>query len=123
MIDRILGKAIGLSQATIERYLEIVDDWSELDKIQLILAIEECGCDFDEEAEPENFDLGIYQDVTLCELDEQFVEEGVFGKSRSSCDSTLTLTLSLLNWALTIRKRKSLGVNSSIGTDERAHTK
>lgn len=45
----------------------------------MILAVGECGYDFDASTTPDDFDVDIYPVATMRELAEQFVEEGLFG--------------------------------------------
>lgn len=70
---------IGLNQANLVQFFSAVDDWDDTDKTRVILAVGECGYAFDAEIRPSDFDLDIYEGVTMRELAEQFVEEGLFG--------------------------------------------
>lgn len=78
-IDCDLAKAIGLNQANFARFFEIVDEWAEWEKRQVILAVGECGYQFDDGTEPDDFDVDIYDVNSMRELAEQFVEEGLYG--------------------------------------------
>lgn len=78
-IDCSLGEAIGLSQATLELFFDIVDDGDVDEKIRVILAVGECGHSFDAKTCPCDFDLEIHACVTMRELAEQFVDEGLYG--------------------------------------------
>ena len=75
-----LAKAIGLNQANFARYFEIIDEWEEWEKQQVILAVGECGYQFDDDTSPSDFDIDIYDVDSMRELAEQFVEEGLFGE-------------------------------------------
>ncbi|MEM9046793.1 MAG: antirestriction protein ArdA [Pseudomonadota bacterium] len=87
VIDCQLASVIGLYQSTIKRFFEIVEDWDEHDKTCVILAVGECGYDFTDDTQPDNFDLDIYACESLRDLAEQFVDEGLFGDlpERFSC--------------------------------------
>lgn len=78
-IDCDLAKAIGLNQANLARFFEIVDEWEEWEKQQVILAVGECGYQFDDGTAPDDFDVDIYDVNSMRALAEQFVEEGLFG--------------------------------------------
>lgn len=78
-IDSSLAHAIGLSQGNFMRFFEIVDQWEEWQKLLVILAVGECGYNFDKNTEPSDFDIDIYDVDSLRELAEQFVDEGLFG--------------------------------------------
>jgi len=74
-----LAKAIGLNQANFARYFEIVDEWEEWEKRLVILAVGECGYQFNDDTSPTDFDIDIYDVDSMRELAEQFVEEGLYG--------------------------------------------
>ncbi|PCJ75201.1 MAG: antirestriction protein ArdA [Rhodobacteraceae bacterium] len=78
-IDCDLANAIGLNQANLARFFEIIDEWEEWEKQQVILAVGECGYQFDNGTAPDDFDVDIYGVTSMRELAEQFVEEGLFG--------------------------------------------
>lgn len=73
------AQAIGLNQANFARYFEIIDEWEEWEKRLVILAVGECGYQFDDDTSPSGFDIDIYDVDSLRELAEQFVEEGLYG--------------------------------------------
>ncbi|MCI4666038.1 MAG: antirestriction protein ArdA [Neomegalonema sp.] len=80
-IDAALARAVDLSQANALRFFEIVEEWDEWQKRQVILAVGECGYDFDLHADtPDNLDVDIYEMNSLRELAEHFVDEGLFGE-------------------------------------------
>lgn len=74
-----LAKALSLNQANFTRYFEIVDAWEEWEKRLVILAVGECGYQFDDNTSPTDFDIDIYDVGSMRELAEQFVEEGLYG--------------------------------------------
>lgn len=78
-IDCELAKAIGLNQANLMQFFAAVEEWDDNDKTRVILAVGECGYAFDVKTCPDDFDLDIYEGVTMRELADQFVEEGLFG--------------------------------------------
>ncbi len=79
-IDCDLAKAIGLNQANFTRFFDIVDHWEQWQKLLVILAVGECGYNFDNDTDPNDFDIDIYDVDSIRELAEQFVDEGLFGE-------------------------------------------
>ncbi len=78
-IDCELAKAIGINQANFAQFFEIVNEWGEWEKLTVIIAVGECGYDFDMNTDPNNFDVDIYEEESLRELAERFVDEGLYG--------------------------------------------
>ena len=78
-IDCDLAKAIGINQANAPQYFGAVETWSEYDKQRVIIAVGEGGYTFDQNSNPDDFEVDIYPVETLRELAEQFVDEGLFG--------------------------------------------
>ncbi len=78
-IDCELAKAIGLNQANLPVFLAKVEEWDDYPKTKIIIALTECGYDFDDQTDPDNFDIDIYDVSSMRELAEQFVDEGLFG--------------------------------------------
>lgn len=78
-IDCALASAIGLNQAHLAQFFNVVEAWDDEDKTRVILAVGECGYSFDANTQPDDFDLDIYEGITLRELAEQFVDDGLFG--------------------------------------------
>lgn len=74
-----LAKAIGVNQANFVQFFEIVDEWEDWEKLNVIIAVGECGYDFDQNVDPNNFDVDIYEEENLRELAERFVDEGLYG--------------------------------------------
>jgi len=79
-IDAAFAKAVGLNQANVGTFLELVEDWDEDDKRRFIVAVEECGYDFDLERDAiGDLDVDLYEGMSLRELAAEFVDEGLFG--------------------------------------------
>ncbi len=80
-IDAELFKALGIHQGNIHHFIEAVEDWEEHEKQSLIIAVGECGYDFNiadnDLSVIDNVD--IYYIDNMRELAEQFVDEGFFG--------------------------------------------
>ena len=54
--------------------------WEDWEKIHFIIAVGECGYDFDHRSvAPDDFDVDLYGAETLRELAEQFVDDGLYG--------------------------------------------
>lgn len=78
--DCALANAIGLNQANFTQFLSAVDDWDDGEKRAVIIAVGECGCTFELDLDPAQFEVVIYENATMRDLAEQFVEEGLFGE-------------------------------------------
>jgi antirestriction protein len=79
-IDAQLAEAIGINQANICRIIELIDEWSDDQKIRAIIAVGECGYSFDPvRFDPDHIDLDLYEIDSLRDLAAQFVDEGLFG--------------------------------------------
>jgi len=79
-IDAAFAHAWGLSQANILRFIEVIDEWEEWEKIFFILGVGECGMAFDLMSdEPGHLDIQIHYVRNMRELAEEFVAEGLFG--------------------------------------------
>ena len=79
-IDCELAKAVGLHQGNFTRFLELIDEWQDWEKTLCIIAVEECGIDFDLNSDcVDHTGIDIYWVDSLEELAEQFVEEGLYG--------------------------------------------
>lgn len=56
-------------------------DWEEWEKINIIIAVGECGCAFGHKTDdPSDFDVQIYNVDSLKELAVDFINEGLFGE-------------------------------------------
>lgn len=78
--DCALANAIGLNQANFTQFLSAVDDWNDGEKRAVIIAVGECGYTFELDLDPAQFEVVIYENATMRDLAEQFVEEGLFGE-------------------------------------------
>lgn len=80
-IDCDLAKAWELNQANYAQYLEKADQWDEYSKKQFILAVGECGCDFNPDcADPSDYEVDLHICDTMRELAIEFVAQGYFGE-------------------------------------------
>ncbi len=79
-VDVELAKAWGLNQADLARYFDAAEKWDDMEKLEFIIAVGECGYSFDPDSvAPSDFDVTIYHEENLQDLAVQFVEEGLFG--------------------------------------------
>jgi len=79
-IDAQLFKALSVHQGNIITFMEKLEDWDDEEKTILIIAIGECGYDFDmEQDDPQAFDIDLYEVDSLKDLAYQFVDDGLFG--------------------------------------------
>ena len=79
-MDAELAKAVGINQANAGRFLEIVENWSDDDKLRYIINANECGYAFDlKRDDPNELDVDIYHLDSLRDLAFEFVEEGIIG--------------------------------------------
>lgn len=80
-IDCDLAKAWTLYQSNISEFFDAVSDWNECQKLHYIIAVGECGYSHDQFVDdPKNIEITIYRILTMRELAEQFVEEGLYGE-------------------------------------------
>lgn len=80
-IDCALAAAIGLSQANIKAFFEIVEEWNEFEKRIIIIAVGECGYSFEPgKTVPEDFDLEIYPCDSMRDFASSCIEDGWFGE-------------------------------------------
>ena len=80
-IDAQLAEAWGLNQVNFARFLDVADAWDDHGKLSFIIAVGECGCDFNHETvAPQDFDVDIYEVDTMKDLAMQFVDDGLFGE-------------------------------------------
>lgn len=81
LIDCQLAQAVGLHQGTIAAFFELCEELDEHDKCILIVAIGECGYNYEPETtSPRDFEVDIYEMGSLRELAEYFVDEGIMGE-------------------------------------------
>jgi Antirestriction protein (ArdA) len=74
-----LAKAIGLNQVNFGAFLECSEAWEEWEKVNVIIAVGDCGYDFDPDVSPDHLGVDIFQVDSLRELAEQFVDDGLYG--------------------------------------------
>ena len=80
-IDSALARAWELNQANFPRFLEVVDEWDDWQKLHFIIAVGQCGYTFDpEQLDPSDFDVDLYPAENLREFAEACVEDGWFGE-------------------------------------------
>lgn len=80
-IDAALASAIGIHQGNIAAFIELAEELDEHEKRVLIIAGAELGYTIDpKDADPEAFDIDIYEGLSMRELGEQFVDDGLFGE-------------------------------------------
>lgn len=77
-IDCALASALGINQANLSRFFDMVDNWDDDQKTRYILAVGESG--YAHDCDPDDLDIDIYELDSLKELAEQFVDEGMFGE-------------------------------------------
>lgn len=79
-IDCQLFGALNVHQGSISGYFDAVDNWSDDDKIKVIIAVGETGYSFDLGTDaPDKFDVELYPCESLRDLAMQFVDDGLFG--------------------------------------------
>ena len=89
-IDAKLFEALGVHQGNFSAFLEAAEDWSEDDKIKVIIAVGEVGYKFDfGKDSPDQFDVDLYEIDSLRDLAMQFVEEGLYGTIPESIQNYL----------------------------------
>lgn len=80
-IDAQVCDAIGIHQGNIIPVMEKLDEWDDWQKTLVIIAVGECGYDFNPAGDaPEDFDIDVYDVDSMRELAQQFVNEGLFGE-------------------------------------------
>ena len=78
-LDAVLFESIGVNQCNVHYFINKIDEWIEYEKHILILAVGECGYDFDiSKDDPNKFWMDVYYVETIKELAEQFVENGIY---------------------------------------------
>jgi Antirestriction protein (ArdA) len=79
-IDAKLFEALGVHQGNFAAFLEAAENWSDDDKIRVIIAVGEVGYAFDlGKDSPDQFDVDLYETDSLRDLAKQFVDDGLFG--------------------------------------------
>ncbi|MGV7222165.1 MAG: antirestriction protein ArdA [Nitrospinales bacterium] len=79
-INSRLFDALGLNQANLEPAIEAEEGWDNWQKTKVIIAVGECGYDFDiDHGNPDDFDIDFYEMDNMRELAQHFIDEGLFG--------------------------------------------
>lgn len=79
-IDAALCDALGLYQSNIGVVFDLIDALEDHQKRILVIAVGECGYRFDPETDdPDDFEVDLFEGMTMRELAEQFVDDGLFG--------------------------------------------
>ena len=79
-LDCDLFNALSVYQGDIKAFFTICGDWEDYQKIDVIIAVSECGYDFDlKNDDPDRFDIDLYELDSLRDLAYQLVDEGLFG--------------------------------------------
>ena len=80
-IDTEMAKAWRVNQVNQGRFFEVINDWDGDQKIKFIIAVGEGGYGFNfNSTHPDDFEIDIYEGVSMKELAEQFIDEGLFGE-------------------------------------------
>jgi len=80
-LDCDLFKALGVHQGSFNNYFTACKNWTNDQKIKVIIAVGECGYNFDpKNDDPDDFDIDLYEIDNLRDLAEQFIDEGMFGE-------------------------------------------
>ena len=80
-LDTALFDALRIHQGNACQFLEMVTEWEEWEKINIIIATGECGYTFDIESDdPHHFGITIENADNMRELAERFVNDGLFGE-------------------------------------------
>lgn len=78
--DHALFEALSINQANISCFMDKIDEWDSAQKIALIIAVGEGGYHFNiHHDDPDDIDVHVYSDITMKDLAEQFVDDGLFG--------------------------------------------
>lgn len=72
-----VAKAMGVNQCNIAQFYELMDDYDEHELLAYAIAVGEGG--YDNSVDPSDLDVSVYEGMSMKELAEQFVEEGIFG--------------------------------------------
>jgi hypothetical protein len=89
-LDCELFTAPGVHQGSFAAYLEAVADWSDDQKIRVIIAVGEAGYSFDlGRDDPAKIDIDLYEVDTLHDLAVQYVEDSLFGDIPAAIENYL----------------------------------
>ncbi len=90
IIDAKLFNALEVHQGNFSYFLDVAEEWDEDEKIKVILAVGECGYNFNlSQDDPNQFEIDIYEIDTMRELAIDFVEQGLFGEIPSTIQNYL----------------------------------
>ena len=79
-LDCALVEALGIHQGNALNIIEVLDDWDDAQKLNVIIAVGECGYSFDFKTNnPDDFEVDIYHDMDMKDLAQSFVDDGLFG--------------------------------------------
>ena len=79
-LDAELFAALSVNQTTVAVFLERATQWANDEKQRVIIAVAECGHEFDLDSDtPDDLDVDLHPIDSLRELAQQFVDEGLFG--------------------------------------------
>lgn len=80
-LDARLFDALGVHQGVLPGFFDAVDDWTDDDKVRVIIAVSEAGYAFDLRGDrPDRLDVDLYTCDSLRDLAMQFVDDGLFGE-------------------------------------------
>ncbi|BBF79932.1 antirestriction protein ArdA [Asticcacaulis excentricus] len=80
-LDAKMFEALGVNQANHAAFLEAVTDWSDDDKIKVIIAVGEAGYKFTlGDDAPHQYEVNLYPADSIADLAAQFIEEGLYGE-------------------------------------------
>ena len=80
-LDCALARALCPSQCNVVALMDAIENWSDEQKINVIIAVGDCGYTIDlANGDPDDFEIDIYRDTAIKELAYQFVDEGLFGE-------------------------------------------
>ncbi len=80
-LDCALFKALGIHQGDIATFFQTSLEWEEWEKINVIIAVGECGYSFDFDSDtPDQYDISIYNVDSLKELAIEFINDGILGE-------------------------------------------
>ncbi len=80
-LDAELFEALKIHQGNFGGFLETAEEWTDDQKVKVIIAVREVGYGFDlKNDDPDQFDIDLYECDSLRELAMQFVDEGLFGE-------------------------------------------
>jgi hypothetical protein len=89
-LDGQLFEALNVNQANLDAYLEAVADWTNDQKVRIIIAVGEVGYSFAlGQDDPDKFDISLYEIDSLRDLAIQFVDDGLFGEIPKAIENYL----------------------------------